>query len=133
MKLKVYNQQNSKNSITGKPTVRIHRPSGIMSFSKAACQLIGVASGDKIVIVQDEDEPADFFIHKTNHPDGFTLRAKADNAGASFNCSKIAALLTPGLTAVAYPVSGAQVIDGMSYHLIVTSKHLNAVIKAPGK
>lgn len=130
MKLKIYNQQNSKISLPSKPTVRVHCPSGIISLSKAACHLIGLRNGDKLIIVQDEDSPEDFFIHKTTHPEGFTVRSKTGEAGATFNSSKIAKMLAPGYNAVSFPVSAAQVIDGMSYHLIVTSKPINHVAKA---
>ncbi len=129
MKLKIYNTENSKGTNTGKPTVRINKKSGLFSLSKAASELIGIVAGDKIVFVQDEDSPADWFIQKTTDASGFSLRQKGTNDGGAFNCTKLAhAILGSKSTFnyVGYPVCAAQVIEGLNYHLIVTSKPLSA-------
>ncbi|MFZ4705485.1 MAG: hypothetical protein ACOYMF_05700 [Bacteroidales bacterium] len=61
MKLNIFNAENSRSIATGTITLRIGRKSGLFSFSKAASIMIGVSVGDRIVIVQDEDSPVDFF------------------------------------------------------------------------
>lgn len=127
MRLKIYDKTNSSVSDRRKATIRIQKAAGILTLSKAACASIGIASGDKVVIVQDEDSPKDFYIHKTSHPDGFTIRSKSNNVGANFNSAVISNKLSPDYKRVSYPVGAAQMINGMSYHLIITANPLNAV------
>lgn len=133
MKLKVFNQTNSKHSVTGRPTLRIHKRGGLLTFSKAAAELMDVKSGDKIVIVQDEESPENFYVHKTSNPDGFTLRGKQGSNkimtdGVSFNCSKLAQMIAPKFIGVSFPVGSGIKFDGMTYHLIVTAKPMNEKI-----
>jgi hypothetical protein len=47
---------------------------GIISFNKAACQILELNPGDKIALAQDEDDLANWYIFK--HPDGYELRGK---------------------------------------------------------
>jgi len=79
-----------------------------------------------VLCVQDTDNPDNFYVHKTADPKGFLLRFKTANYGASFNCAKLAGIIldaTPYKT-VSYLLGNVQDIDGMAYHLILTSKPL---------
>lgn len=126
MKLNIYNSENSKKVFTGKSMIRISRKAGLFTFSKTAGEKIGLQLGDRVVIVQDTDNPDNFYVHKTADPKGFLLRFKTANYGASFNCAKLAGIIldaTPYKT-VSYLLGNVQDIDGMAYHLILTSKPL---------
>ena len=130
MKFNVYNSENSKSVFSGKSMIRISRKAGLFTFSKTAGERIGLVEGDRVVIVQDTDSPDNFYVHKTADPSGFLLRFKTANYGASFNCSKLANVIldsTPYKT-VGYILGGAQEIDGMAYHLILTSKPLSEML-----
>ena len=124
MKFKIYNSENSKSATAGNSTIRIQRKSGLISFSKKASENIGITKDDRIIIVQDEENPENFYIHKTADPKGFLIRFKTDDLGASFNCSTLVnlILLNKKFNYVSYTIGTAQEIDGMVYHLIVTSK-----------
>ena len=125
MKFKIYNAENSKSAtVGGNSTIRVQRNSGLISFSKKASENIGITQGDRIVVVQDEENPENFYIHKTADPKGFLIRFKTADLGASFNCSTLVnlILLNKKFNYVSYTIGAAHEIDGMVYHLIVTSK-----------
>jgi len=130
MKLKVYSAENSMNVITGKAMIRINRKAGLFTFSKAAKEMIDLKLNDKVLIAQDEENPTDFYIHETASPSGFPLRAKTDDYGLSFNCSKLANTILPraDIKAVSYLVSAGHNIDGLIYHPIITVNPLNEKI-----
>jgi hypothetical protein len=129
MKLKVFNAANSKSFVQGKSLLRINKRGGLLTFSGAATTVMGVKHGDKIVVVQDEESPENFYVHKTASPDGFVLRGKLGSKnGVAFNCSKLANMLAPKHLGISYPIGAAVEIDGMTYHLIVTAKPMNEKI-----
>lgn len=129
MKLEIYNVANSKSFVQGKSLLRINKRGGLLTFSGTAAQVMGVEHGDKIIVVQDEEAPENFYIHKTVSPDGFLLRGKSGTKnGVAFNCSKLANMLAPKHLGISYPIGAAIEIDGMTYHLIVTAKPMNEKI-----
>lgn len=76
MKLKEFNPENSV-SVKGvilTPAVGINSRSGIFNFNKPACELIGVKNADRLLILQDEDDPENWYIEKA--ATGFVLREK---------------------------------------------------------
>jgi hypothetical protein len=132
MKLKIYNTTNSKISVTGKATIRVNERAGLLTFSKAAAELIGIMEiGSSIEICQDEDSPEDFFVYKSATPEAFSLRIKGTNA-PTFNCTKLATLLLdkgqekkhtiPQKRAESFMIGSPQEIDGQTMHLIILSK-----------
>lgn len=131
MKLKIYNSENSKNTHSGKATIRIARKSGLFSLSKTAGEKMGLVRNDRVIIVEDEENPGNFYLHKTSDPSGFALRFKTENSGLSWNCSKLANIILASklIKSVSYTVGNAQEIDGMPYHLIITAKPLGEISK----
>ncbi len=93
MKLRTFNQTNSKSHTTGILTVRVSEKTGLFSFSKAASELLGLMDGDGILVSQDEDSPAAFFIHKSTDPEAFMVRIKKSSSAFAFNCTSLAILL----------------------------------------
>ncbi len=93
MKLKVYDKKNSNLFLVGKPTVRISRKAGLLTFQKGAIELMGLVPGDKLIVCNDEDSPRDWYIHKTADPEGFAPKAKGKiNANiVQFNSTILAA------------------------------------------
>lgn len=86
MKLIEYNALNSMAVRKGKPTVGINRSSGVIRLSGAAANAIGLKAGDYIKILQDEENPNDFFICKTTAEVGFKLRSNSSSTGLMTNC-----------------------------------------------
>lgn len=129
MKLKIYNAENSKTIQPHQATVRMATNQGLFTFSKGAVKLLGLEADSRVIVVQDETE-GDFFFHKTADPNGFQLRVKADGSdnpgNMSFNCKQLITDIVKDKTikSVGYQIANATEIDGMPYHLIITSKPL---------
>jgi len=86
MNLKKYDRKDCKHIAPGKPSVHMTNK-GVFSLNKAAVQGIGLKKEDKILFVQDELIPKDWYIQKTDSEDGFVLR---ENQGRLIlNASKI--------------------------------------------
>lgn len=87
MKLKLFNSENTI-SIRGGgkvPSLSINQKAGLFSLNKEACTLIGLSDGDQIIIHQDEDEEADWYLEKVEEK-GFVLRSKENvSSGLLFN------------------------------------------------
>ena len=75
MRLKKYTRSDCKYRMPGQPSVNI-REGGPISFNKTISESIGLKDGDKIVFLQDEIRPMDWYISKTENDDGFVLRGK---------------------------------------------------------
>ena len=82
MKLQKFDASNSKSVRTGEPTINFNMAGGIC-FSKTFCQKIGLKKGDKVSIVQDEDQPEDWYII-IGDKDGFPIRENTGE-GCAFN------------------------------------------------
>jgi hypothetical protein len=85
MKIKIYNTLNSKNIILGKNTLRVNERGGLFSFSKITAETIGIVPKDRILFIQNEEKPEDFYIVKDNEKDGFEVRAKNVASGSSYS------------------------------------------------
>lgn len=80
MNLKRYNSTNVKTIRFGKPTIRFNKQ-GQISFSSAIITAMGLKSGDKIELIQDEEKPKDWYVVKCKNDIGFPLREyKSSNA-----------------------------------------------------
>lgn len=71
MKLLKFNTTNVRQVQKGTSTLRIVR-TGQNSISAFAANKIGFMPGDRIAMVQDEEEPADWYLMRD--PEGFELR-----------------------------------------------------------
>ena len=127
MKLKVYDKRNSCSFSTGRPTVRISRKAGLLTFQKGAISLLGLLPGDKLIVCNDEDSPRDWYIHKTADPEAFAPKQKG-KAGANivqFNSSILATKVldsagVAGRASFAISKTPA-IINGMEYWPLITA------------
>lgn len=87
MQLKKYDALNTVSSRKGNPTISFNR-GGAIGISGEACKAIGLSEGDKVSLVEDEENPGDWYI--TKDKDGFPLRkSNAEAKGTVFNCAAI--------------------------------------------
>ncbi len=76
MKLITYNSLNAAKRVITNPTVCFHYK-GLVTFSKKAKEVLGIKEGDKIEILQDEESLEDWYIHKSENQNAFTVRGKS--------------------------------------------------------
>ena len=88
MGLKRFNTETTKGMGTGQPLVSIARNAGLISIFGATAEALGLKPGDKVSIVQDQDNPKDWYID-TKDEAGFKLRGSDKGKGLSFNNSVI--------------------------------------------
>ena len=132
MKLKSFNQSNSKNQVTGQASLRINEKGGLFTLGKYASRLIGLSGKSSLEIFQDEDSIEDFFIYVSKSPEAFTLRCKTGTDSYAFNCTKLAKLIldrgieknhvVPLNRAESFKIGAAIEVEGMPMHLIILSK-----------
>lgn len=128
MKLKIFNQHNSKAIKSGEQTIHFGKKSGLIGISKSATEFLGLKEGDRLLFAQDEESPEDWFFTVTKEKAGFELRFK--NGSAAFNCSSLVIRVLDSLkiktSAGFYFNKSAQKIDKSEAYLLLTSKPLNA-------
>ena len=81
-KLKRFNYLNSSKIKIGKATIRFYEQ-GQISLSMSAVKMMNLKNGDRIEILQDQNEPNDWYITKSK--DGFQLRKQSGTKGYVFN------------------------------------------------
>ena len=88
MKLKAYNKENMSGHKLDEPYISLSRQ-GMISISEPAVEAIGLVLGDKISLLQDEDDPVNWYLMKD--PDnGFVTRVYKGSKGLCFNAAKLA-------------------------------------------
>ncbi|HEY5591548.1 MAG TPA: hypothetical protein VIK55_11085 [Paludibacter sp.] len=135
MKLKEFNTSNSKMALPGEPTLRINSKAGLLGFSKAASVILGLTDQTKIIFVQDEDNPTDWYIKITSEENGFSLRRKENTSEFAFNNTPIAKLILESIKTdrlkLAFKACGFKIcktpveIENEKYWLIITADPLN--------
>lgn len=78
MKLKSFNAENSASAHKTGARVHINHSSGVFTLSDTAVNTIGLAAGDTVELHQDEEQPKDWYITKSEK--GFKLRDKNKDA-----------------------------------------------------
>lgn len=68
MKLKTFNQKNLPVAPKGKPVVRLSLPSGLITFSPKAGEILNLTQHSHVELCQNEDVPSDWYLHVTNAP-----------------------------------------------------------------
>ena len=127
MKLNEFNVSNSRYFANKKdPRVRFNKKAGLISFSIGAEKLLDFKKGDKVIILQDEENPEDWYINKTQSKSGFALRIQDDQKGVTFNCSFIVKRILDSLgfegKSCSMPISKNPIDNnGEKYYLIITS------------
>lgn len=84
MKLFIYNKENSVSSVSrsGERTIRVNRSNGVVYISKALSEALGLKENEKLLFANDEENPKDWYLCKTNDINGFSL--KIDKSGVRF-------------------------------------------------
>jgi hypothetical protein len=77
MKLKVFNTTNitSISNRDKKPFIQVNNKVGIFNINNSAADLLDLKDGDMVQLLQDEENPEDWFIEKVKE-DGFVVRDK---------------------------------------------------------
>nr|WP_321357212.1 hypothetical protein [uncultured Draconibacterium sp.] len=121
MKLKTYSREDCKYRYAGSPVFRVEK-SGVLKLSKQAYEQIDLKAGEKILILQDQERPTDWYIQKTNNEDGFVLRESSNHL--AFNAKNIAIEILKSLgvefKAMSFQMS-TNPIDGKYYAILTKS------------
>lgn len=130
MKLKTFNHETLKTVRGGKATIRFTRQGGITISGKAA-EKLNLSDGSKIEFCQSQEDPRDWYIHKTTSESGFEIRKSKAGICLMFNSSKLTAKFFESIEtlhkSVGFIVSGMpEVINGENYYYILTG---NPIIK----
>lgn len=136
MKLKSYNEKNSRLTKEGECFMRINLNAGLFSFSRRACTVLGIEDHDRIEIHQDEENPKDWYVEIASEGNGFPVRRKDNDkkGNATFNCSHIAHQIFNSIEledqkSAGFNISETPVeFEGRKLFLIITSS-VNTVTK----
>jgi hypothetical protein len=130
MKFKEFNSSNSTMLAPGEATIRINSKAGILSFSKEASRILQFNSTTKVVMLQDEDLPSDWYVKITEAENGFPLRKKDEKTEYCFNstplCKAVLASLKTDKTTPVYKAAGFKIskqsveFEGETYWPIIT-------------
>lgn len=137
MKLKIFNQNNLPVIAKGKPTIRLSLPSGLVTISPAAGEVLGLTDRSHVELCQNEEAPYDWYIHVIKSPPGFPLRRKAPGSGFCFNCTSIVKRFFGEInfqgSACSFLVSKTpENVSGEKYWYIITKNPINAKISKVG-
>lgn len=127
MKLIIYDMLNSQFEREGMRTVHVDARNGVISISRCGCKMCKLEEGDKIILASDAESPKEWFFAKTNSETGFTLK-RLKNV-LKFNnkvvTKKMASSLKIDRTATFLISKTPQVIDGLEYYQLITSRPLS--------
>lgn len=93
MKLKIYDRSLGPLKV-GVATLNVNK-GGMFGFSARSADVIGLEHGSKVLIIQDEDRPKDWYVakdHRGGEPTGFEVRGKKANTlcfNSSYTAQKI--------------------------------------------
>lgn len=114
MKLKTFNPDVLPN-IYGKnqqPRISLHFKSGLISINEVACEMIGLKPDDYVEVYQDEEDPENWYLAKTNKS-GWVLRPQNKGAkGLRFSNKELCRLMMdsvgakPSTPGVRIPIAG---------------------------
>ena len=89
MKLREFNTDNSKVVIPKEPVLRVSRSAGLITLNASAADMLGVLNGGRVIFLQDEDSPEDWFIKKSDGQEAFELRPGKNKTSMDLNSSHI--------------------------------------------
>lgn len=78
MELITYTKKECRQATYRKAKVRITAKTGTVSFSSGFVAQTDVNPGDKLAFHQDKDRPRDWYVSKTDSPDGMRLRNQSN-------------------------------------------------------
>ena len=86
MKLKEFNASNSQSIRSGLSQGMFFGKTGLIGLNKALCAQLGVKAMDTVTLYQDEDNPDEWYIARTEG--GFSLHAPKKDGACSFGSSE---------------------------------------------
>lgn len=94
MNLKKFTPENcvSGRSNAHRPAAITMKKNGYLNFNGKAAAIIGLSKGDHFVILQDEQEPENWYIQKVDDG-GFVLRSKTPSGFCIQNASLVRAIM----------------------------------------
>lgn len=81
MKLKVYTPDKLPAKDKGKPVIYVNLITGRFRIHVKIQERLGLSVGDKLIFAQDEDNPSEWFVAKSNNEEGFELKRYAHMNG----------------------------------------------------
>lgn len=124
MKLIKFDAINTRSHRSGEATIRFHKV-GLISISKQGCVDLELKAGQNISIVQDEENPEDWYL-LVNDENGFTLKDYKNTGGLFMQSAFIAKSIIGALELNANSVSfklatkKADNEDGLTLYAILT-------------
>lgn len=131
MNLKTFNRTDCKFNNDGTPRICVSKV-GLFTFNKHAVNKLELQKNEKIEIHQDQEQTIDWYISKTNNPDGLILRGNTAG-GLCTNAQKIAKILLKSINKTGQTSSFRlaivpEKIKGKEYYAILT-RSINAETK----
>ncbi len=127
MKLIIYNIENSKANRTSERLCRVNRGTGVFTFSGELVKCLGLKTGDRVIVANDQEDKKGWYICKTNSEGGFVVTGK-DKALLIRN-SFVAGLLLSSVKiekSASFLVAKEPVeIEGEKYYQLITTKPIN--------
>lgn len=127
MKLIIYNIENSKADRSGERLCRVNRKTGVFTFSSELVKCLGLKTGDRVIVANDQEDKKGWYICKTNSEAGFVITGK-DKALLIRN-SFVAGLLLGSVkiekSASFLVAKEPVVIDGETYYQLITTNPIN--------
>lgn len=126
MKPKIYNRKREKNYMSFFPHLRI-TTQGRFFLNKRAANDLNLNKGDLVNLVQDEENPRDWYLKKTDDEAGFPLSVQGKHRGVSFSSSTIRNVMFKSLglplLSTTFRISNKPIEGG--YFPIITSSAKN--------
>ncbi len=120
-------------SPSGMELVRLSRRAGLIKFNRCASERIGLTEKTQVTILQDADNPEDWYIYKS--VDGFKIMNEKGRGSHMFNniviCRKLLDSINGDskrkILSCSFKIANTPVIiDGKEYWLILTRGKINA-------
>jgi hypothetical protein len=137
MKIKVFNRTNSQLVREGQVTIRMNTKTGMISFSKATCMNIGLKDNSKVLFIQDEDNPKDWYITPTKLEDGLVCkyRMKEDQhyetttVQSTHICREIAAACNISVTSFSFLIAKVPIETNNMRMFAIITKSVNTILR----
>ena len=99
MNLLIYDSRNVHGKVNcGKdPIISIYPKYGFIKINSRACELMVLKAGQRVILVQDEDSPEDWYIAKTEQISGFTVHQHKDQNNLIMTSKKMCHLILSSL------------------------------------
>ncbi len=133
MELIIYDTQSSRLRDDARRTLYVNAESGACYLSGSVVNLCGLKAGDRVILASSKDGKS-WFLAKTDSDAGFPLHVKSSSHSLCFNSVAAARRISPSSATSCFLVSkDPQVIDGIEYYPIITSRSVFRECRLPPK